>query len=164
MSPYQAVAVAVRLFAVWLAIYVLRTVISFAFVRQSGVPGFGVAVAFVVLTALLVGVLWFFPGSIARKLLSPENAKPETAASADLWLAMGCALLGLWMLTSALPSLVLDTYALVYIDVTSDDSELKRSVLYLLVQIAIALWLLLGAKGFRRFFWWARNAGYKKAL
>jgi hypothetical protein len=164
MSPYQAVAVAVRLFAAWLAIYVLRTVISFALVRQSDVPGFGVAVAFVVLTAVLVGVLWFFPGSIARKLLSPENAKAESGASPDLWLAMGCALLGLWMLTSTLPSLVLDTYALVYIDVASDNSELKRSVLYLLVQIAIALWLLLGAKGFRRFFWWARNAGYKKTL
>jgi len=158
------VAVAVRLFAVWLPIYVLRTVISFAFVRQSDVPGFGVAVAFIVLTALLVVVLWFFPGSIARKLLSPENAKPEVTASPDLWLAMGCALLGLWMLTSTLPSLVLDTYALVYVDSTSENSELKRSVLYYLVEIAIALWLLFGAKGFRRLFWWARNAGYKKAL
>ena len=164
MSPHQAVAVAVRIFSVWLAIYMLRTVSSFAFVRQSDVPGFGVAAGFMGLTALLVLILWFFPGSIARKLLSPENAKSEVTATPDLWLAMGCALLGLWMLTSALPSLVLDTYAVLYVDSTSDNSELKRSVVYYLVEIGIALWLLFGAKGFRKLFWWVRNAGYKKAL
>src|SRR5580704_12446040 len=89
MSPHQAVAVSVRLFAAWLGIYVLRTVASFAFVRQSDVPGFGVAVAVVVITAALVMVLWLFPGSIAKKLLSAENAKSETTGSPDLWLAMG---------------------------------------------------------------------------
>jgi hypothetical protein len=164
MSPHQAVAVAVRVFSVWLGIYVFRTVASFAFVRQSDVPGFGVAVAFVALTVLLVAALWFFPRSIAGKLLSPDNAKPEPSASPDLWLAMGCALLGLWMLTSALPSLIFDTYALVYVDPTSNDANLKRSVLYYVVEVAIALWLVFGAKGFRKLFWWARHAGYKKAL
>jgi hypothetical protein len=147
MSPHQAVAVAVRLFSVWLGIYVLRTVVSLAFVRHSEVPGFGVLVAFLALTALLVAALWFFPRSIAGKLLSPDSAKSEASASPDLWLAMGCALLGLWMLTSALPSLVLDTYALVYVDSTSADASLKRSVLYYVIEVAIALWLFFGAKG-----------------
>jgi hypothetical protein len=81
MSPYQAVAVAVRLFAVWLGLDVLRSWASFAFVRQSDVPGLGVAVAFLVLTAFLVIVLWFFPRSIAGKLLSPDSTKPEPSAS-----------------------------------------------------------------------------------
>jgi hypothetical protein len=53
MSPHQAVAVAVRLFAVWLGLDVLRSWATFAFVRQSDVPGLGVAVAFLVLTAFL---------------------------------------------------------------------------------------------------------------
>jgi hypothetical protein len=162
MSPHQAVAVALRLFAVWLGIYAFRTVVSFAYVRESAVPGFGAAVAFLALTVLLVIALWFFPRSIAGKLLSPDNAKPEAPANPDLWLAMGCALLGLWMLTSALPSLVLVTYALLYIDATSDDTSLKRSVLYYVVEIAIALWLIFGAKGFRKMFWWAQHAGYTK--
>ena len=68
------------------------------------------------------------------------------------------------MLTTALPSLVLDSYALAYVDATSDNTELKRSVLYYMVEMAIALWLVFGAKGFRRLFWWARQAGYKKGL
>jgi hypothetical protein len=161
MSPYQAVAVAVRLFAVWLGLDVLRSWASFAFVRQSGVPGLGVAVAFLVLTAFLVIVLWFFPRSIAGKLLSPDSKKPEPSASPDLWLAMGCALMGLWLLTHALPSLIFDAYALIYVDTTSDDASFKRSVLYYVVQVVIALWLVFGAKGFRKLFWWLRHAGYK---
>jgi hypothetical protein len=164
MSPHQAVAVALRVFAVWLGIYGLRTAVSFAFVPEKDVPGLGAAVAFLALTVLLVVALWFFPRSIAGKLLSLDNAKPEASAFPDLWLAMGCALLGLWLLTSALPSLVFDTYALVYIDPTSDDWWVKRSVMYHAVEVAIALWLILGAGGFRKVFWWAQYAGYKKDL
>jgi hypothetical protein len=124
-------------------------------------PGLGVEVAFLVLTAVLVVALWFFPRSIAEKLLSPDSAKPEPSASPDLWLAMGCALMGLWLLTHALPSLIFDAYALIYVDTTSDDASLKRSVLYYVVEVAIALWLVFGAKGFRKLFWWARRAGYR---
>jgi hypothetical protein len=162
MSPHQTVAVALRLFAVWLGIYGFRTVVSFAYIRDSAAPGFGAAVAFLALTVLLVIALWFFPRCIAGKLLSSDSAKPEASATPDLWLAMGSALLGLWMLTSALPSLVLDTYALLYIDTTSDDTNLERSVLYCAVEVSIALWLVFGAKGFRRMFWWAQHAGYTK--
>jgi hypothetical protein len=162
MSPHQAVAVGLRLFAVWLGIYGFRTVVSFAYVRDSAVPGFGAAVAFLALTVLLVIALWFFPRSIAGKLLSSDTAKSETSATPDLWLAMGCALLGLWMLTSALPSLLLDTYALLYMDTTSDDTNLERSVLYCAVEVSIALCLVFGAKGFRKMFWWAQHAGYTK--
>src|SRR5215468_10600085 len=102
MSPHQAVAVAVRIFAAWLGISVLRDLASFAFLKQTDMPGFGFVVTVLALAALLVSALWLFPGTIAGKLLSPDNAKPEPSASPDLWLAMGCALLGLWLLTSAL--------------------------------------------------------------
>jgi hypothetical protein len=76
MSPHQAVTVAVRLFTVWLGLDVLRSWVSFAFVRQSDAPGLGVAVGFLVLTAVLVVALWFFPRSIAGRLLSPDSAIP----------------------------------------------------------------------------------------
>jgi hypothetical protein len=165
MSPHQAVAVAVRIFAAWLGIAVLRDLASFAFVRQSDMPGYGFALALLVLTALFIAALWLFPGLIARRLLSPDNAKPEPSTSPDLWLAMGCALLGLWLLISALPTLVFDTYALAHISSGSEDpGNLRQSAVYYLVEVGIALWLVFGAKGFRRLFWWARNAGYKKDL
>jgi len=163
MSPHQAVAVAVRIFAAWLGITVLRDLASFAFLKPSDILGFGFAVTVVVLAAVLVAILWFFPGTVAGKLLSPDNAKLDAAASPDLWLAMGCALLGLWLLTSALPTLIFDTYALFRFNYGDDRGNVPQSVAYYVVEVAIALWLVFGAKGFRRLFWWARNAGYKKA-
>lgn len=164
MSPYQAVAVAVRIFAAWLGITVLRDLASFAFVRQSDRPGYGFAVALLGITTLFVAALWAFPGTIARKLLSQDNAKPQSSASPDLWLAMGCALLGLWLLTSALPTLIFDTYALLRLNPGDDRGNIPQSVVYYVVEVAIGLWLIFGAKGFRRLFWWARNAGYRKAV
>jgi hypothetical protein len=132
--------------------------------KQTDMPGYGFAVTVLALAVLLVAALWLFPRTIARKLLSPDIAKPETSASADLWLAMGCALLGLWLLTSALPTLVFDTYALVHLNPGDDRGNIPQSVVYYVVEVAIGLWLVFGAKGFRRLFWWARNAGYKKSL
>jgi hypothetical protein len=164
MSPLQAVSVAVRIFAVWLGLSVLRTASSLALFRHNEEPGLWTLVAFVAVTALLAASLWFFPSSIARKLLSPENARPGAAASPDLWLAMGCSLLGLWLLTSALPSLILQIYVLNYADPIASDPELKRSVLYNLVEVAAAIWMIFGARGFRKLFWWAQNVGVKKAL
>ena len=164
MSPYQAVAVAVRIFAAWLGTTALRDLASFAFLKQSEMPGYGFAVTVVAISALLVAALWLFPGIIARKLLSPVNAKLETSTSPDLWLAMGCALLGLWLLTTALPTLIFDTYALFRFNYGDDRGNVPQSVAYYVVEVAIALWLVFGAKGFRRIFWWARNTGYKKAL
>lgn len=164
MSPHQAVAVAVRVFAAWLGITVLRDLASFAFLKPSDIPGFGFAVTVVVLAALLVAALWLFPGIIAGKLLSPDNARAESSASPDLWLAMGCALLGLWLLTSAVPTLIFDTYALVRLNYGDDRGNIPQSVVYYAVEVVIGLWLVCGAKGFRRLFWWARNAGYKKVL
>ena len=163
MSPHQAVAVAVRIFAAWLGISVLRDLASFAFLKQTDMPGLGFAVTVVALAALLVGALWLFPATIAGKLLSQDNAKPAASASPDLWLAMGCALLGLWLLTSALPTLIFDTYALVHLNPGDDRGNIPQSVVYYVLEVAIALWLVFGARGFRRLFWWARNAGYKKA-
>jgi hypothetical protein len=162
MSPHQAVAVTVRIFAAWLGITVLRDLASFAFFKQTDMPGYGFAVTILALAVLLVAALWLFPGTIAGKLLSPSNAKPETSAPPDLWLAMGCALLGLWLLTSALPTLIFDTYALVHLNPGDDRGNIPQSVVYYIVEVAIALWLVFGAKGFRKLFWWARNAGYKK--
>lgn len=164
VSPHQAVAVAIRIFAAWLGITVIRGLASFAFIRQSDMPGYAFAVAVLVLAALLVAALWLFPGIIAGKLLSPTNAKLETSASPDLWLEMGCALLGLWLLTSALPTLIFDTYALLRLNPGDDRGNVPQSVVYYVVEVAIGLWLVFGAKGFRRLFWWARNAGYKKIV
>ncbi len=163
MSPYQIIAVGVRLFAVWLAIHLPGELYAFYFEgTKTGQPyttlitgGIAVVVLLVVLT------LWFFPMSIARKLLSPaESGGPSPVASPDTWLTMGCALIGLSLLTDSLPALVRDAIVLLSAqDDFGNVSYLRNSVLYLLVMVIISFWLILGARGFARVLRWAQYAG-----
>jgi hypothetical protein len=162
MSPHQVVAVAARLFAVWLVIHVPGQVYEFfseqAKLHDSTLPFFALCVMVIEVIAILT--LWLFPHTIARRLLGAPSAEPAPPASADTWLRIGCALIGLWLLATAVPALMLDAFALSYLTAAVDDSSsLRRSVFYYLAEVAIGVWLILGAQGFRKLVWWARNAG-----
>lgn len=157
MSPHQIVAVAVRLFAVWLAV---TTIVSVPYLYTQLIEAdFGstspiTAAVFMAMLALgIVYVLWRFPLTIAGKLLTPSAQEPVESASPDLWLAMGCSIIGLWLLASHLPTLI---SMLVFGGI----KEWSASVwLPNLTGLALGLWLVLGARGFRRLFWWVRRAG-----
>jgi hypothetical protein len=115
------------------------------------------AAVFVAMLALgIVYVLWRFPLTIAGKLLTPSAQEPVESASPDLWLAMGCSIIGLWLMTSHLPTLVT---MLVFGGI----NEWGVSVwLPNLTGLALGLWLVFGARGFRKLFWWARHAGHSQ--
>ena len=161
MTPHQTVAVAVRLFAIWLFVSVVVGFLTFY--AKGGPIAYGtlpfVATA-VGLTGVVVVALWFFPQTIARRLLTISDATPVRAEPADTWLAMGCALIGLFVLASALPAALRDLLIL-YIsrDTTDDTSVVKHGLLYDLLRVGLAAWLILGAAGVGKVFWWARNAG-----
>jgi|SRR6185437_5392257 len=163
MSPHQAVAVAVRLFAVWLGLYVLRTLFDLLLTRDVDAVHVWLSIGIVLASAVVVLGLWLFPRKVAGALLSKPGADAEPTASPDLWLGMGCALIGLWMLSSAFPAFVRD--ALIVYEASTEHDELgsvKYWVFYNAVEVAIAVWLILGAKGFRQVFWWARYAGIRR--
>jgi len=161
MSPHQIIAVAVRLFVVWLAVtFVFAIPVYYSQVKTE----IGVEVSFPLYFLLglfalaLLFVLWRFPMTIAERLLAAPAREPEESASPDLWLSMGCALMGLWLLVGFIPQLVRDLMV-VSEGYTNDGSYLKMRMAYDLPGVLIGLWLILGAKGFRKLFWWARNAG-----
>jgi hypothetical protein len=171
MSPHQSIAVAVRLFAVWLAAYALRTASAIIFggaatIYSRPIDSRGLIVAGIIgiLTLLVAAFLWFFPLTVAKKLLSsPAAAAP--AETPDTWLAMGCALIGLWLLASAIPSIARDALYLYSSFSEPDDLvDFKRWLAYRCVEVMIALWLIFGSTGFVKLFWWVRNAGTRKAL
>jgi len=172
MSPHQAIAVAVRLFAVWLAAYALRTA-SATFLGGSAtvygghIDTKGLIVAGIIglLTLFVAAFLWFFPLTAAKKLLSPPAATPAPAETLDTWLAMGCALIGLWLLASAIPSMLRDALYLYSSFSQQDDLvDFRRWLAYRCVEVSIALWLIFGSRGFVKVFWWARNAGTKQGV
>ena len=164
MTPNQVVAVALRLFAVWLGLQTLRTVP--AFFRTSGFdsPSYVWLIFMLALTAVIIFALWVFPRTIAGKLAPPPDPEPQPPATTDMWLAMGCTLIGLWSLTTTVPRLVYDLIALNALGDYADRSQLQHSVLYYFAEILIAIWLVLGGKGVSKVFWWARSAGLRKDL
>jgi hypothetical protein len=162
MLPREVVAVAVRLFAICLGISVLRLLPSLLITDEGRPLGYAYGFFCIGVTAAIALALWFFPHLAAGKLISGQPEKDATA-SADTWLAMGSALIGLWMLTYAVPALIRDAFVLLSAGSEfADTANIKSWVLYNVVEVSIALWLVLGANGFRQLFWWARSAGLGK--
>ena len=162
MRPKQAAALAVRLFAIWLAIQVLRMVPWF-FEPGASQASSHVWNAFVVaLSAVIVLILWLSPRIIAGNRLISASGQSRESASADTWLIVGCMLIGLWALTTTVPRLVYDIIALNSTPYGIDDSKLHYWVVYNLVELCIAAWFIFGAKGMRRFFRWVQNTGIGK--
>jgi hypothetical protein len=164
VSSVQAVALGIRLFTIWLAIYWARS-IPYLFAEARDAEGWAPTVVALAYSGLLVGfvvVLWFFPRTVARTLLPEERAAPQVNTSPDTWFAVGCALIGLWVLASVLPGVFREDYLFLYAKRNSIalPEQWESSVIYYVVQLAVGVWLLLGAKGVRKLVWWARNARY----
>jgi hypothetical protein len=162
MTPNQALAVAVRLFAIVFLIYMVRELLAFyASGLQQGDPYLLPIVAIVsVLATLFVVVLWFFPRTIARGLLPSSSEAPVQASPPDIWFATGSCLIGLWLMASAVPALARNPLVLYFFRNDSVDmSGLRSGLLYYSIQFVVGVGLLLGASGLRKVFLWVRNAG-----
>src|SRR5262249_28031141 len=143
MSPRQIVAVVVRLVAAWLVLQALRTLPAIMTIRPDISPGMLFETIWSVATGAVAVLLWFFPSTIAGKLLPSPSSAAEPSPTADTWLAMGCTLLGMWTLTSTIPHLVFDVLAINYSPAYDDLSQYHHLVISNSVETAIAVWLIL---------------------
>jgi hypothetical protein len=164
VTPQQIVAVALRLFAVWLGIETLKTVPAFFTVRGFDSPSYVWMSFMIVLTIVAVLALWFFPNIIAGKLLPRPSSPPQPNPTPEVWLALGCTLLGLWILVTTIPHLILNLIAVSAANAWDDRSQLRDWVIYYVIEVVAGIWLVLGSKGMRAIFRWAQNAGTKKDL
>jgi hypothetical protein len=163
MTPHQILAVAVRLFAILLALYVGRELLGYYVAgRDSDDAHAAILVAVVSVVAIVVcAVLWFFPRSIARGLLPLSIDTPAERSAPDTWLAVGSSLIGLWLAASAVPALMRNALLLYFFRAENalDRSGLMSGLLYFILQFAVGAALILGANGIRNFIVWARVAG-----
>lgn len=161
MTPRQSVAVGVRLFSVWLLLDGLGTG-YFAFV-ELGMNHSAGNVAFALVLSLLwvlaAVALWHFPQAVARKLV-PDDAHGASSASgglpADLWFMTGCALIGVWVIVTSLPSLVQSIVN------TWPGVNLTESHVYFLVRIILGVGLILGGPRLRKIVRWTQYAGIQR--
>jgi hypothetical protein len=171
MSPHQVIAVAVRLFAIWLAVHALRTASALlsggaATFPRARLDGEGLVLAAIIsfLTLAVAALLWFFPLTVAKKLLSAPATPSAPAEAPGTWFATGCTLIGVWMLGSAVPVIVRDAFYFHSSYSEYGDTEgFKPWFAWRCVEVVIALWLIFGANGFAKSFAWLRTAGTRKA-
>ena len=165
MAPYQIVAVAVRLFAIWLAVYAVRTAPAFLFElrRFDDEVGLAISLGVAALVLAVVFLLWFFPRSVARALVPGIATSEPVASSPNDWFTVGCSLIGLWLLTATIPGLV-NYLTIIYLiqhmpgEVGLDASRHANAISFA-VALCIGLWLLFGARGLNGLLLWARRAG-----
>ena len=167
MTSRQFVALGVRLFCIWLAIYILRYAPGFWLLdRQMSSVAHDVMpliIGTLTLVAIVVA-LWLFPLTVARKLL-PRSAQdqPISLPAHEQIERAGFCLLGLWLLTQAIPSVVFEGF--VFYLYTRPGSILGlrpqeyAALARALVELGLAIWLLFGATGLLGIVRWARTAG-----
>ena len=160
MSREDLVAIASRLFAVFLLVTVARSFPSAAaLIDQGGDRPSLVLVAIVLASGLSVcGVLWFFPLTVARKLLPVmKEPRSDTVMSNSLALSVGFTLLGVWVLAVAIPDAIY--WGTLFLLTRQMDGgnylwghEQVASVVTTAVELALAAWLIFGSSGLSRLF------------
>jgi len=164
MTPHQALALGVRLFAIWCGLAIVREVVAFmtSWQPQDGTGGLAVVVGATVLSAIFVLLLWFFPNSIARGLLPQPADAPTQSLSYQMWFTLGTALLGLWFVASSITPILRNLSVMFFFRPElinpEDVRSLRVGLLYYAVEMLIGLSLLFGATGIRKLIWRIRNA------
>jgi hypothetical protein len=155
MRVLQIVGIGVRLFAVILVIYIARYSVGLvSAAADSSIGTLFTVVLFTILLPIIAALLlWFFPLSIASKLVPrvpAEEALP--ALSSHDFQTIGFSLIGLWLLATTLTDIVY--WATIGFLMTRPDyrdaifaPEQIGSMVATAAQFAIAAWLLVGSQG-----------------
>jgi len=158
MTPHQALALAVRLFAIWFGLIIARDVLAFfiSWRPQDDPQMLPIVIGGSLISAVVLVVLWFFPRSIARGLLPGSGEVPTQPSSQETWFTLGTLLIGLWVVASAIPRILRNvTVMYLFRSERMDMTELKSGLLYYVIEFVVGLCLVFGATGIRRFIWWA---------
>lgn len=165
MSREDLIAVAARIFAVFLLITIARSVPSaIALVGQDGPRPSLVLVGLVLASSLAAcAVLWFFPLTIARKLLpAMREPRSEAAMSGSVALSVGLTLLGIWVLAYALPDTIYWTTLFLLTRRAGSPyfewgPEQIASIATTVAELVLAAWLVFGSSGIKRLILRYRN-------
>ena len=157
MSREDIVAIASRLFAIFVALYALSLLTSTFQVLATNqiTSGAFAGIVAVLLVMLVVALLlWFFPLTIARKLL-PVMKEPRSEQSIGFSNALSLALtiMGFWLLTKAMVDSVYWLILLAQVHEAPNfewSPDQKASIAATGIRLLLSLWLIFGAVGINR--------------
>ena len=158
VSREDFIAVAARLFAIYLLLSIIKYIpSSVQFLAQDAGASWMALYATVLVVGLVVcALLWFFPLTVARKLLPVmREQRSEQALDASVAISIGLTLIGVWVMAYGL---VDGVYWLTLIVRTRQMNpayfewmpEQIAGMFATAVQILIALWLIFGSTGIKR--------------
>ncbi len=158
MSREDWIAIASRLFAVFLLVMVARSFPSAIALISQDEPKPSMALVAMVLGASLLAcaVLWFFPLTIARKLLPVmKEPRSDSPMGESVALSVGLTLIGIWVLASALPNAVY--WGSIYLTLQQFDEgafqwgpEQISGIATTIAELILSVWLIFGSTGIRR--------------
>lgn len=155
MNANQTLAVAVRLFSIWLFLLGLSNLTG-AYLEANKYRGdlllWPFIAGFIALTVVCI-VLWKSPMFISGRLIKGQSQEGASGGkTSDDWLSAGVSLIGLWAIVQSLPALLAylagnylgrkffsDTFV-----VTPDFLVI---CLFNALQLALGVWLFLGGRG-----------------
>lgn len=163
----DVIAVASRLFALFLFVLVLRALAQSASTLFGGewdLPWLLLGLSLHALTLAVAAFLWFFPLTIARKLLpvARDSGTVPLAQTPNLQ-ALAFSVLGAWVLASALSDALYWVVFFAYSERAGVDYALSAQhvagVVAALAEVLIGIYLLLGSKGLAGLIQRFRHAG-----
>lgn len=161
MTPHQLIAAAVRIFAIWYVIFLVKEMPAkvIAVLQFNGTID-PVKIAILIILILISPVLWFSANFIARAI-TPISAKDSPLPwTESRVLTIGASLIGLSVMAYALPPIIY--YGTIWFltqrsEVTGWDAQQAASLTSAFVVLAIGMWLFLGAHGLWQV--WSRIRG-----
>lgn len=158
MNRENFIAVASRLFSIYMIFIIIRSVPAAAQMlsQEQGMTWAGLYVTVLIISLLFCAFLWFFPLTIARKLL-PVMREPrsEEALGSSTALSLGLTLIGIWFFANALIDASYWATLFVRSKQISDipfewNYEQIATMIATTVKLVISFWLIFGSSGIRR--------------
>lgn len=153
MTPQHIVGLGVRLFAVWLVISSIRYLSSVPlYIVSTGDITEKVYQAYIVAAAYLGAglLLWFFPLTAAHRLIPGSKLNDKLRIDVMSAAQVGCALLGLWLLTKSLHGVVGNILILYLNQISIRDFETYAQVEFwvYIFELVFALFLIFKSRVF----------------
>lgn len=168
MSREDIVAIASRLFAIFLVVTTIRLLGPMLQPSEffSSTGQLLLFVSVLVLPALAIAaLLWFFPLSVARKLLPVmREPRPTVSPSSQTALELALTAIGMWILASAISDSVYWVVMLVHVYNSAIPVEVDVArVAATLTELLLGFWLVFGSRGLANLVTRLRYLGAKQA-
>ena len=153
MSPQQVVALILRLFAIWLSLWAIRyiTFVPDSLIKNHMDSGVDVSYYIGFGTMVIALFIWFFPMTIANKIISKSSSNHTFNTNPNEVALVGISILGLWKIIDSAPVLASSLFQ-AYLNsgsrplFSSLDVAGKADIAFMFIELFIAVILVSQAK------------------